>query len=134
MVSGSPFVPGDHICGSKFRSGLVCDSVQSQVTTICSVKLGPSSCSCGQLQPGLEPMAENLSIPILQHYDEDAGQIEVVLGHCGPTSSVVAHKKLVPTLDRDGIRQINLSNPCLYQRVQNKIIYINYSLTTYLRI
>ena len=39
-----------------------------------------------------------------------------------------------PLLLEMGPKQLKLTNPCLSQRVQNKTIYANFSLTTHLRI
>ena len=105
MVPGHDIVSGDHICGSGSTGGLVCNILQQQASPVCRAKPGPSSCSCGQLKPGLEPMAENLPLSSLQHLAEGSREAEVVSGHGCPGGSSVGQQQLVPSpegIESDG--------------------------------
>ncbi|XP_068229258.1 uncharacterized protein [Palaemon carinicauda] len=117
MVSGHNFIPVDTQAGSGPSGRSIRNSDESQTSLLFDTKHGPSGLCHRRINPGLEPLEEDLPISTSESSNESIAQTTLLPGDSGLSSTSLAKEQLVssppraetPTLP-DSIPQTNPSN------------------------
>ncbi|XP_068237788.1 uncharacterized protein [Palaemon carinicauda] len=118
MVPGHALLPVDTQAGSRSTGRSIRDPTQSQTPMLCDPEPGPSGLCHGRINPGLEPLAEDLLIPSSESSTESLTQTPLLPRGSGFSGTSLAKEQLVSSPPRvetpslpDSIPQTDPSGP-----------------------